>query len=175
MPHLTRVSEVYWIVPMAGLIRSHLSLLRDIANALKLPDVQAEGRTPGLIAVYRITVRYHDGRACDSAATLWHQQGDRWRLEIGYRGAFEGKLLHYPMTPARGDAFAAALASVGFDRLGDSPDVPLYPTADLWLIERAAGTFYRGVLLAPETTGEPYTRLVNAVQNGLPEAVKRVE
>ncbi|MDX2163259.1 MAG: hypothetical protein SF162_18215 [bacterium] len=165
---------------MTGFMRSHVPLLRGIADAVGLPSVREEAKRPGAAAVYRVTIRYHDGQVRDSVAALRRVHPGGWSLEVAYRGAFENRPIRYPIPPERGEAFAAALAAVGFDRLNDAPDVPPYPTADLWLIERASGAFQHEVLLAPESATfassavNPYARLVNAVRNGLPEAVKRM-
>ncbi len=160
---------------MAGVVRTYLSLMREIAEGLTLTPLDVMARQPGIVMVYRVTVRYHDRRVRDSAATLIQRRMDVWALEVAYRGAFDGKPIQYPITMARGTAFAAALTGQGFDRLLDAPDLPPYPSADLVLIERAAGTFYHSVIVSMTTAVEPYTRIVNAVRNGLPEALKQVK
>jgi len=53
--------------------------------------------------------------------------------------------------------------------------LPAYNLTDLWLIERAAGTFAHSVILAPELARDEYSKLVNAVKNGLPEALRVVK
>ncbi len=159
---------------MTGVVRTHLPLMRAVAEAVKLPSLEVIARQPGIVMAYRVTVRYHDSRACDSAATLTQRRMDAWSLEIGYRGAFDSKPIQYPITAARGMAFAAALTGHGFDRLLDAPDLPAYPSVDMMLIERAVGTFYHSMIVSMTTAAEPYTQLVNAVRNGLPEALKQV-
>jgi hypothetical protein len=43
------------------------------------------------------------------------------------------------------------------------------------LVERAAGTFIHSVVVAPDTAVDHHARLVNAVKNGLPEALRLVK
>jgi hypothetical protein len=157
------------------LVSPHSASLRGIAERLKLPTVQQIARQPGISAVYRITIRYHDRRAHDSVATLKSLVGVHATvpLEIAYELAI-GKPLHYPVLQSRYEAFATALISVGFDRMADPSDLPLYETVDLWMVERASGIFSHNVLLAPAIARDPHLRLVNAITNGLPESVRMI-
>ncbi len=67
------------------------------------------------------------------------------------------------------------MASVSFDHLPDQPDLPGYDATDLWLVERAAGTFAHSVIVAPDLARDQYARLVNAVKHGLPAVLRQVK
>ncbi|MDZ4764300.1 MAG: hypothetical protein SGI73_07075 [Chloroflexota bacterium] len=151
--------------------------LRAIAESLRLPLLAQIARQPGVAVAYRITVLYHDGRASNSAATLTRlhaARGESDVLELAYSRAWDGKPIMRTIPRARCDAFARALVALGFDRLPDQPDLPDRSIVDLWLIERAAGTFVRGVIVAPELAHNQHAALVDAVRVGLPEALREV-
>jgi hypothetical protein len=160
---------------MSGIMRSHSPTLRAIADRLKLESVSKVALRPGVSVVYRITAHYFDARAQDSVATLCRMTIDRCFLELVYARAFSGKSITYPIPLNRYAAWTEAMSLLKFDHMDDQTNVPDYPTVDLWLIERAAGIFRHEVMLAPELATGDHGKLVNAVKNGLPEAIKRVE
>ena len=157
---------------MSGLVDYHLPMLRGVAEGIGLPTVVQMARRPGVQVVYRVTVYYHDGRACNSVAMLLHTTGQGIACEVHYQNALDGKPLTPEITPARFDDFVRALQNIGFDRMGDQPDLP--SAADLWLVERAAGTFLHSVVIAPDTANDNHARIVNTVINGLQEALRQV-
>jgi hypothetical protein len=157
---------------MSGVLGYQLPLLRGIAERIGLPTVAQIALRPGVQAVYRITVHYHDGRACDSTATLLRTTATGIAFEVHFQNALEGKPLTPEIAPKRYEEFVTALQNIGFDRMGDQPDLP--GASDLWLVERGAGTFVHSVVVAPELAKDAHTRLVNAVKNGLPEALRMV-
>ena len=85
------------------------------------------------------------------------------------------KPITHPIEDARYQEFVKAVMGLHFDKLPDQPDLPAYNSTDLWLIERAAGTFSHSVILAPELARDEFSKLVNAVRNGLPEALRQVK
>ncbi len=157
-----------------SVLRSHAPALRSIGDHMGLESAAAIAKHPGVVAVYRITVHYFDGRAHDSVTTLKRMTTGEPSLETVYLRAFQHKALTHPITLERVEAFAVALSEVKFDRMGDQANLPEYASTDLWFIERAAGMFSHGVVIAPATAEGDYGRLVNAVKNGLPEAIKQV-
>lgn len=149
-------------------------LLRSIGDQMKLTPLQKVALLPGISAVYRLTVRYHDRRAHDSVATLRRFGRERPALEIVYRGLFEHRPLNLPVDPACYEAFMVALQKLRFDHLKDQPNLPTYGT-DLWLLERAAGSFAKSLILAPQLATEVHAALVAAVQTHLPEMLREVQ
>jgi len=150
------------------------SQLRAIADQMGLPSTGKITQTPGVSAVYRLTVRYHDRRAADSVATLRRMGKGEAKLEIVYRGLFNHKPVIASFDDARYDAFVSALQKVHFDSLPDQQNIPPHGV-DLWLLERGAGTFNKSVIIAPELTGSVYARLVYMLGSTLPEAVREVK
>jgi hypothetical protein len=150
------------------------SQLRAIADQMGLPSTKQIAQTPGVSAVYRLTVRYHDRRAADSVATLQRMGKSEPKLEICYRELFNHKPMTTALNTERYDAFAAALQQVHFDNLGDQQNIPPHGV-DLWLLERGAGTFNKSIILAPELTGSVYARFVYLIGSTLPEAVREVK
>ncbi|MEO8611120.1 MAG: hypothetical protein ABI690_24705 [Chloroflexota bacterium] len=150
------------------------SQLRAIADQMGLPSTGQIAKTPGVSAVYRLTVRYHDRRAADSVATLRRIGKSDALLEIVYRGLFNHKPVTATLSAERYNAFVDVLQKVHFDNLGDQQNIPPHGV-DLWLLERGAGTFNKSVILAPELTGSVFARLVYLVGATLPEAIREVK
>ncbi|MBL8145629.1 MAG: hypothetical protein JNL34_04515 [Anaerolineae bacterium] len=151
----------------------HGPSLLAVAARCGLPAVAKLARTPGMQGVFRVTIGYHDRRARDTVTTIWRSVVEV-RLEIAFDGAI-GKALQHPFDPDRFNTFAQALFGLGFDRLKDAPALPAPGKADVWLIERAAGSYAHGLLLSPGGAAGDYARLVNAVRHGLPEALRQVQ
>lgn len=149
------------------------AMLRAIADHCGLKPLRQVALLPGVRAAYRLTVRYHDRRAHDSAATLRVARAGGPQLEVVYRALFDHKPVQISIEAARVQAFEDALIAARFDHLRDAPNLPPHG-ADLWLLERAAGGFYHSVLLAPELTGGQHARIVHIVASHLPEALREI-
>ena len=149
-------------------------LLRLIGDQMKLPPLQKVALLPGISGVYRLTVRYHDRRAYDSVATARRFGRSQPTLEIVYRGLFDHRPLALTLESARYEAFALALQKLRFDQLKDQPDLPTHGT-DLWLLERAAGSFAKSLILAPELAKDSYTDLIEAIRTHIPEMLREVK
>jgi hypothetical protein len=149
------------------------SLLTTIAEQLKLPPITKLALQPGVRAVYRLTIRYHDRRAIDSVATVIRTSGNGATLEMVFRGRFEQKPLRFPVTQADYEGITFGFQKVNFDKLGDQPNLKSYGE-DLWMWERAAGTFHKSVVLAPSDAEGAYWQLVRLAWTHLPEGVRVV-
>jgi hypothetical protein len=147
----------------------HAALLRGVAEYLGLQPVKRLIKTPGMRAVYRVTMVYHDRRALDSVATLCHSR--TLELALYYRGAFGRQPILHPFTETRFEAFTHALQQLHFDKLHDQPNLPLYGR-DLWMVERAAGGFIRSVILAPQIAQGDHAALVEIIKTHLPETLR---
>jgi hypothetical protein len=159
----------------ASMLGFQAPLLRSVADQLKLPSVKVIAQQPGVQEVYRITVHYFDGRACNSVATLRRSSTVGIRLETVYQHALGEQPLVHQIEDLRFEAFVKAVKGLRFDKLPDQPNLPDHHSTDLWLIERAAGTFAHSVILAPELARDDYSMLANAVKHGLPEALRVVK
>ncbi len=148
-------------------------LLRSIGDQMQLTPMQAIALRPGIGSVYRLTARYHDRRAHDSVGTLRRFGRERPTLEMVYRGLFDHKPVAVAIEPAKYEAFALALQKLRFDQLKDQPNLPTYGV-DLWLLERAAGSFTKSLILAPELAKDVHAALVETVRTHLPELLREV-
>jgi len=157
------------------LIRHRLAPLRLIALRLSLPDLETVARRPDVIDALRLTIQYHDNRALDQVTTILKvraAQAEPPRLSAAYRRLNDKPLvLDLRLDEERYTAFAGGLRKVGFDKLDDMPDIP-WIGADLWLLERASGTFYHDVIVAPEHAKDNYADIVRLVRENLREAVR---
>lgn len=154
-------------------MEGYAHILRNIAEQLGCPPVKHVAARPGIQAVYRVTVHYPDMRASDAVATLVHTRAQDAVLETLYRGRFNNRPLKRQLDMRDYQAFSRILTPALFDRLPDQPDILFYG-ADLWLIERGAGSFVKGVIVAPKTASEVYSRLLDAIRTYLPEAIREI-
>lgn len=150
-------------------------LLRSVADQLKLTPVKVIAQQPGVQEVYRVTVHYFDGRACNSVTTLRRVFPDGIVLETVYQHALREQPLIHRLDEPRFEEFVKAVKGLRFDKLADQPDLPDHHTTDLWLVERASGTFIHSVILAPELARDQHNALANAIKHGLPEALRVVK
>jgi hypothetical protein len=73
----------------------------------------------------------------------------------------------------RYQALLAALRRAKFDALDDQPEVP-YFGVDLWLVERASGSFYHDVVLAPDSARGFYRELILSIRQHLKESLREI-
>ena len=149
-------------------------MLTAIVEQMKLAPLERRALQPGVRAAYRLTIRYHDKRAHDSVATVIRTGAVGATLEVVFRGRFDQKPLRFPVTQADYEGLVAGFQKVNFDKLGDQPKLRSYGQ-DLWMWERAAGTFHKSVLLAPEGADDVYWQLVRLAWTHLGEAVRLLE
>src|SRR4051812_26212281 len=149
-------------------------MLTTIVEQMKLASLEKLALQPGVRAVYRLTIRYHDRRAYDSVATVIRTGSVGANLEVVFRGRFEQKPLRFPVTQVDYEGLVAGFQKVNFDKLGDQPKLLSYGQ-DLWMWERAAGTFHKSVLLSPEAAEGVYWELVRLTWTHVGEAVKMLE
>jgi hypothetical protein len=148
-------------------------MLRGIASAMNLPPVLQVARRATARGVFRITVHYHDNHAKSSVATLIRAIDPVSTLEVAYLGAFHHQPLTHLVSPARYDGFVLALEKLHFDQMKDQPSIPFYGV-DLWLVERAAGTYHKSIIIAPGRAEGRHAALVESVRKYLPESLREV-
>ena len=129
---------------------------------------------PGVNEALRLTIRYPDGSLPDSVATLERGAGDNCRLRVIYdRYDDRGEPYHYEFTVPleRYHRLLAALRLSRFESLDDAFDAP--PSGvDVWLVERAAGSYFHDVVLSPGTATAHHREVVVAIKTHLPEAAR---
>jgi len=144
-----------------------------LADRMNITTLNRLAARPDVIDVYRVTVYSMNQKVRNSVATLYHQTRQVYRLEIVYEGLFDHKPLAHPVSTSDYEAFVDALRRVQFDSLSDQQGLPLHNPI-FWLLERAAGTYQKGVLFSPQKPEKPYSTLVNAIDAYLSEAVREV-
>jgi hypothetical protein len=159
-------------------MRPQSAPLRFIATRLRVPDLPQVVREPGTGEAFRITVQYHDARHPDQVATLSKSHASPTvsmvALQVVYRRASDNPLtLQYEIEVERYQRLGAALRRINFDALDDPPDVP-YFGADLWLVERAAGSFHHDVILPPAQAAGVYADIVALIHSTLREAIRAI-
>lgn len=160
---------------MSGrLFTNHRSTLRAIIDSTRVPSLHQWMQQPDVTAVYRVTCFFHDRRLRDRVATLVQRRPNGITCELAFLAAFGGRPLRYPVAPSRYENFVRTLQQIQFDRLADQPDIPDYGV-DLWLAERAAGSFRQSVLLAPERAEGPHHTLVAAIKTYVPETLREMK
>lgn len=156
-------------------MRPQSAPLRLIALRLNVPELVNVAHQPDVTEAFRFTVQYHDARHPDQVATLVRGRIDEGaRLSIAYRRASGRHLaLNFHIDMARFEAFRAALKHLGFDRLEDFADIPWYG-ADLWLVERAAGSFHHDLIIPPDAATGVHAEIVALTRQHLREAVRAI-
>lgn len=147
--------------------------LRAIAEYLGLEPLKRIARQPGVRAVYRVTIYHHDRRALDSVATLRRDGANQSVLSLVYEGMFHSRPLTHIISLERYEAFTLATQKLHFDHMADQPGMPLYGL-DFWMIERAAGTFVKSVIVAPQIATGKYAELIAIIKTHLPEALREI-
>ena len=149
--------------------------LRLVAMRLNMPELEKVARQPGIVEAFRLTIQYHDGRHPDQIATLTRlQSGLSAHLEVHYRRANDQTLvLAHTVEVDRFQGLLTALRKLDFDRLDDPADMPWHG-ADLWLVERGAGTFHHDFMLAPDSATGVHAEVVRLIREKLREAVRAI-
>ncbi len=148
--------------------------LRFVAMRLGLPDLREVVRQPGINEAYRITIQYHAGHYADQVATLIYGQPTSARLSVIYRRSNSQPSFDYPLDPERYREFDLTMRRLGFDRRDDQSEVP-YLGVDLWLIERASGSFFHDVVMSPELADGVYGWFLDAVKTQIPLAIRPIQ
>ncbi|MCB9436702.1 MAG: hypothetical protein H6673_06870 [Anaerolineales bacterium] len=126
---------------------------------------------PTINEAIRVTIYYHDNRAPASVATLRREQNAPCQLDIVYDRVPRTTQLTFTIPTERYLNLLVALRKARFDTLDDESDLPL-TGADLWLVERLAGTFHHDIVLCPTSARGHLRDIVLALRDHLPEAVR---
>jgi len=154
-------------------MRAYVYVLHDIADRCGLKSVRAIARQPGVKGVYRVTVNHSDRQTADVVATLYQEATPDVRLEVVYPGRFSNRPLVRQLDERMFDAFAQSLRRARFDRLADQAGIPPHDLP-LLMLERAAGSFSKDVVLMPTHADGVYADLLSAVERYLPEALRKI-
>ncbi len=148
----------------------HHYLLRSLCVQFRLQEITTLATQPGVQSVYRITCHYPHLLPPNSVATITGLPTAPPHLRIVYEHQ-PGAAIDDDLPTDRFKSFTAALARLKFDRMNDQPDIP-HGGARLWLVERAAGSFYKAVLLAPGQANGDHAALAGVIQDHFPATVQ---
>lgn len=147
--------------------------IRLVALRLRQDELRNLTQRPGINEVFRVTIQYHDGRHPNQVATLFRGHGSTCALKVVYDKPGKQVFYDYTVDVERYKALLTALRRVKFDGMDDQPDVPFFGV-DLWLVERASGSFYHDVVLAPESARGFYRELLLALREHLKEGLRAI-
>ena len=147
--------------------------IRLIALRLRQGELRQVVQQPGVNEAVRVTVQYHDGRHPNQVATLTRGHGPQCTLLVVYDKPNKDVRFSYAIPLERYLALLGTLRRAHFDALDDQPDVPFFGV-DLWLVERASGSFYHDVVIQPESATGLHGEIVIAIRAQLKEALRPV-
>ena len=147
--------------------------LYQLASRLGLPGLAAAARAAGVMSVLEISAWHAERRLRHSVARLIENQLGWVELQLAYEGVRLATIPRIAIEAARVDQLNAVLAAVNFGKLSHQPRLS-QGERSLWLIQRAAGAHVHGVLVAPDRPEMPYSTLVNAIDDYLPEAIREI-
>ncbi len=147
--------------------------IRLIALQLNQNELRTITRQPGMNEAVRVTIQYHDARHPNQVATVTRGPGHACALKVLYDHPGKGVHFSYPVDYERYQALIASLRRSRFDQLDDQPDVPFFGV-DLWLVERASGSFYHDIVLSPESARGFYREVILALREHLKEALREI-
>jgi len=147
--------------------------IRLVALRLRQDELRNVTRQPGVNEAFRVSIQYHDARHPNQVATLTRGHGGSAALRVIYDKPNKSVHFDYSIPFDRCRALLTALRQIKFDALDDQPDVP-YVGVDLWLVERASGSFYHDVVLAPASAHGPYRELISAIEAQLKEGLRAI-
>lgn len=145
--------------------------IRLIAVRLGQGELKNETSKPGVNEALRISIQYHDGRHPNSVATVRRRHGDACELTVAYD---KDKLSYdFALPVERYQKMLIALRASKFDTLDDEENLP-YFGIDMWLVERASGSFYHDIVLSPDHATGHHREIIVATRQHLPEAVREL-
>jgi len=144
-----------------------------LASQLGLPDLQRAASAAGVMSVLQVSAYYAERRVRHSVARVTEFQTGEIEMRVVFQGVSLAEPLRLTVARERIERLDEALLRVRFDKLGDQPGLS-YAERSLWLIQRAAGTYLHGVMVAPDRPEAPYSTLVNAIDAYLPAAIREI-
>ena len=144
-----------------------------LASSLGLPDLAQAARGAGVMSVLEISAYYAERRVRHSVARVFEHQLGEIALQVAYEGVRLETVPRISLDDARMENVNAVLLAVKFRALRHQPNLS-YDERSLWLISQAAGSYMHGVMVAPDRPEPPYSTIVNAIDDWLPEAIREV-
>lgn len=144
-----------------------------LARNLGLPDLAQAARGAGVMSVLEISAYYAERRVRHSVARVFEYQLGEIELQVAYEGVRLETAPRITLDDAPMEKVNAVLLAVKFGTLAHQPNMS-YDERSLWLIQRAAGAHIHGVMVAPDRPEPPFSTIVNAIDDWLPEAIREI-
>ncbi len=149
------------------------SILYHLARDFGLADLEAAARQAGVMSVLQVSAYYAERRIRHSVARVVEFQLGDVRLEVVYEGFNQHKPLRHSVKRDQLEKLVDAMRQARFDRLSDQNGLS-FTDRSLWLIQRAAGAYSHGIVVAPDKPQLPWSSIVNAIDQYLPQAIREV-
>jgi|GEM_PF-1320906 len=150
--------------------------LRQLSERLGQASFAQVLQLPGVSGAVRVSIQPHEAGVPASVATVAKKLSGTCALQVVY-DKYDSNAKPYNYTfeipVTRFQAVISAFRRNKFDGLDDEPNLPL-TGADIWLVERGAGTFRHDVVLSPQSAGGNHREIVLAIQQHLAEATRRL-
>jgi hypothetical protein len=147
--------------------------IRLIALRLRQDELKNVIHRPGVNEAIRVTIQHDSRDHPNQVATLTRGHGGASALKVVYDKPGKDVFFDYAIDDERYKTLVTALRRVNFDTMDDQPEVPFFGV-DLWLVERASGSFYHDVVLSPEGARGFYRELILALREHLKEALRPI-
>lgn len=147
--------------------------LYQLASRLGMPELRWAAGAPGVMTALEIAAYYSGRRLRHSVARVIEHQVGEVELLVAYEGVRLATTPRIAIEPARMEKLNAVLLAVKFGALEHQPGLSLDDRC-LWLIQQAAGAYVHGIIVAPERPEPPYSTIVNAIDDCIPEAIREV-
>jgi len=144
-----------------------------LASRLRLPDLERAARAAGVMSVLEISAYYMERRLRHSVARVIEYQLGEIELQVAYEGVRLETIPRIAIEEARIERLNTVLLAVKFRSLSHQPDLS-HDERCLWLIQQAAGAYIHGIMVAPDRPEPPYSTIVNAIDDHVPEAIREV-
>ena len=144
-----------------------------LASQLGLPDLEQAARAAGVMSVLEISAYYAERRLRHSVARVIEYQLGEVALQVAYEGVRLTRAPRIALDETRMEKVNAVLLAARFRSLADQPGLS-FEERSLWLIQQAAGGYAHGIMVAPDRPEPPYSTIVNAIDDYLPEAIREV-
>lgn len=144
-----------------------------LARNLGLPELARAARGAGVMSVLEIAAYYAGRRVRHSVARVIEYQLGAVELQVAYEGVRLERAPRLAIEEARMEKLNAVLLAAKFQSLGHQSGLS-NEERSLWLIQQAAGAHIHGVVVAPDRPERPYSTIVNAIDDILPEAIREI-
>lgn len=149
------------------------AVIYQVADDLGLDNLSRVAQRAGVMSVLQVTAYYSGRRVRHSVARVIEYQLGEVELLLVYEGFNRHKPLRLNVPKDRLEKLGQALRQAKFDTMNDQ-DRLSFTDRSLWLVQRAAGAYSHGVIVSPDNPQLPWSSIVNAIDDYLPQAIREV-